>query len=93
MELKRLEAKEKLEFKTLEAAKKRASREEEHCFRRELMLDKFNRRNNKGPEKKESESKGLEEAIMARVQEQRFDKMEQILEKIAEKWTTTLVKS
>jgi hypothetical protein len=87
MELKRLEAKEKLDLKKMELQEKAALREEDHRFRRELMLAKLNKRDKDGAAKKGSDSKGLEEAIMAliRVQEQRFNKMEKILEKIADK--------
>ena len=87
MEMRRLEAKEKLEMKRKLAEEKAARREEELQFRRELKLAKLQKHDDSSEGQKETNSKGLQNAIYALIQsqEQRFNKMEEILQKIADK--------
>ena len=87
MEFKRQEREKKLEAKKTAAVEKAKIRMEEIKFRHKLLIEKAKESNHDGQDEKEVGSKGLQNAILAlmHVQEERFNKMEELLQKIAEK--------
>ena len=87
LEFKRQEMERKLELKKKLAVEKAKARKEELDFRHKLLIEKANERNKDGNDKKGADSNGFQEAILAivRGQDERLNKMEQLLQKIADK--------